>query len=582
MPTLKAMLTEADEALIDLLVEQWGVDARRLSPAETREALRQAMLDPERVGKVFDKLDGDARGALQTLAGNQPNRNRMALPMFEALSGSVRRMGKGQIDQHKPHLKPESPAESLFYKGLVSITSDRVGGGLGYIAYIPDELAAILPLHRTGYSRDVLEKEAEQRSRGKDVMPVTGSEQVTVLDGSEIADMRVADTRIVDDMTTLLAYLQMNPARFQAEQGLAPESLDVLMPHLLWQDEARLAFLVAVGISAHLIHPQEGRLYTHRDGIRPWLQEPRVMQLRHLVEAWRDSDEFLELLMIPGLIVEDAPAYDAVSARTALIDALRAETPLNEWWALDSFIEVVYARHTDFQRPGGDYDSWYVRNDSGEYLRGIESWHAVDGAVVEFVVMAPLHWLGLVDVGENAVRFNAYGRSFLENRWQPHPETEEPITMQEDGTLLVSRRVPRYDRFQLARFTSWVAPATLDGNPYVYRLDAAGLQRAAAQNITTDVIAKFITRVTGAALPEPVSRLLQNWRTGPTSVVSLEYHVILRTTAPETLDTIFNEPMLRRYLGARLGEMACIVRADQWEVLARALGERGIQVDHDF
>jgi hypothetical protein len=108
------------------------------------------------------------------------------------------------------------------------------------------------------------------------------------------------------------------------------------------------------------------------------------------------------------------------------------------------------------------------------------------------------------------------------------------------------------------------------------------LQRAAAQNITTDVIAKFITRVTGAALPDAVTRLLQNWRTGPTSIVSLENHVILRTTAPETLDTIFNEPTLRRYLGARLGEMACIVRADQWEVLARALGERGIQVDHDF
>jgi hypothetical protein len=582
MPTLKAMLTEADEALIDVLVGLWGVDTRRLSPAEIREALRQAMLDPERVGKVFDTLDSDARGALQTLAGNQPNRNRMALLMFKALAGDIRRPGKGQIDRLKLHLNPESPAEALYYKGLVSITTDLIGGALGYIAYIPDDLAAILPLHRTGYSRDVLEKEAEQRSRGIDVMPVTGSEQVTVIDGSEIADMRVADTRIVDDMTTLLAYLQMNPAKFQAGQGLAPESLEVLMPHLLWQDEARLAFLVAVGISAHLIHPQEGRLYTHRDGIRPWLQEPRVMQLRHLVEAWRDSDEFLELLMIPGLIVEDAPAYDAVSARTALIDALRAETPLNEWWALDSFIEVVYARHTDFQRPGGDYDGWYIRNDSGEYLRGVESWHAVDGAVVEFVVMAPLHWLGLVDIGENAVRFNAYGRAFLENRWQPRPEDEEPITMQEDGTLLVSRRVPRYDRFQMARFTSWIAPATLDGNPYVYRLDAAGLQRAAAQNITTDVIAKFITRVTGAALPEPVTRLLQNWRTGPTSVVSLESHVILRTTAPETLDAIFNEPMLRRYLGARLGEMACIVRADQWDVLARALGERGIQVDHDF
>jgi hypothetical protein len=583
MPTLQVMLAEADEALLEVLVSQWGVDVRRLSQAEIREALGKAMLDHVRVEKVFDALDSDARGLLQTLAGNQTNRNRIALQMFEALSGgTIRRLGKGQIEQHKPHINPANAGEALYYKGLVAIASDRVGGGIGFIAYIPDELAAILPLHKTGYSRDVLEAEAQRRARGVDTPPLTGGEQVAVLDSGEIEEMRAADTRIVDDMTTLLAYLQLSAAGYHPEQGLDPDSLQALMPHLLWQDEARLAFMVEIGISAHLIHEQEGRLYTDRDGVRPWLQETRVMQLHRLVEAWRDSEQFLELYMIPGLIVEDAPAYDAASARAVLVDALRAEAPHNEWWALDSFIEVVYARYTDFQRIGGDYDSWYIRNASDEYLRGVESWHAVDGAVVEFVVMAPLHWLGLLDVAENAARFNAYGRSLLDNRWQPHEDTEEPVTIQDDGTLLISRKVARYDRFQLARFTSWVAPATLDGNPYVYRLDAAGVQRAAAQNISTENIAKFVTRVTGVPLPEPVLRLLQNWRTGPTASVSLESHIILRTTAPETLDMIFNEPTLRRYLGARLGDMACIVRADQWEALTQALGQRGIGVDRGF
>jgi hypothetical protein len=582
MPTLQVMLAEADEALLEVLVSQWGVDARRLSQAEIREVLGKAMLDPARVEKVFDGLDSNARGALQTLAGNQASRNKMALPMFEALSGSVRRLGKGGIERDKPHVNPASPAESLFYKGLIAITSDRVGSGLGFVAYIPDDLAVILPLHKTGYSRDVLEAEAAVYSDDPAV-PTDVSDQVMTLDSAEIEEVRVADTRIVDDMTTLLAFLQLTPAGYDPYKGLDVTSLAALMPHLLGQDETRLAFLVTVGISGQLIYDQEGRLYVHRTEGRQWLELARPAQLRRLVEAWQGSSVLLELFLVPGLNVDDTPSYDPAAAREALISALRDETPHYDWWALDSFIEVMYARHADFQRPGGDYDSWYIRNDSGEYLRGVESWHAVDGAAIEFTVIGPLHWLGLLDVAENAARFNAYGRSFLDSRWpQPSSESDEPIEIQDDGTLLVSRKASRFERVQLARFTSWVAPATLDGNPYVYRLDAGGVQRAAAQNISTENIAKFVTRVTGVPLPEPVLRLLQNWRSGPTASVSLESQIILRTTAPETLDMIFNEPTLRRYLGARLGDMACIVRADQWEALTQALGQRGIGVDRGF
>jgi len=36
---------------------------------------------------------------------------------------------------------------------------------------------------------------------------------------------------------------------------------------------------------------------------------------------------------------------------------------------------------------------------------------------------------------------------------------------------------------------------------------------------------------------------------------------------------------LRRYLGARLGDLAVVVRADQWEALRSALDEKGIALE---
>ena len=38
-------------------------------------------------------------------------------------------------------------------------------------------------------------------------------------------------------------------------------------------------------------------------------------------------------------------------------------------------------------------------------------------------------------------------------------------------------------------------------------------------------------------------------------------------------------PAFRRYLGARLGPTACVVREDQWEALRASLGENAIDVD---
>jgi len=61
--------------------------------------------------------------------------------------------------------------------------------------------------------------------------------------------------------------------------------------------------------------------------------------------------------------------------------------------------------------------------------------------------------------------------------------------------------------------------------------------------------------------------------------VTLERLLVLRTTSIEVMNFILENPALRRYLGARLGDLAVVVRADQWEALRSALDEKGIALE---
>ncbi|MBZ0275516.1 MAG: helicase-associated domain-containing protein, partial [Anaerolineae bacterium] len=386
-------------------------------------------------------------------------------------------------------------------------------------------------------------------------------------------------TSIVDDMTALLAYIQLYSPQAEGDT-LAEADRRALLPHLLKPEIDRLTFLFGAALSADLVEIQNGRMYTKRAETRRWLSGGRAAQVKELAEGWRGSHVCRDLWHVPGLHPEpggELDDYDPAIARESIFRLTPPLVPLQEWWSLEDFIEAIKTLEADFQRPGGDYESWYIRNDAGDYLKGFESWDAVEGALLEYYVTGPMHWLGLVDRAEDAARLTAYGRAFLgQISWPQPPDQEDKITVQADGTLLVSRRVTRVDRFQVARFTTWVNA----GDPYTYKLDGESIQRAADQGINTGHIANFISRVLDdKPIPQAVAQLLENWRGGPTAAVTLEQVVVLRTTAPETLEQILDNPALRRYLGARLGPMAVVVRADQIDPLRAALGEHGFQVE---
>jgi hypothetical protein len=563
MQTLLPTLLDYDPGLLAIIAHRWDVDVAALDKRQAAEALTGVMLDPDRAAAEWARLNDAERGALQTLLAAPEQK--MTEAQFGRLFGQVRRMGPGRRDREKPHLNSASVTETLYYRGLIALAFDQAKAGMQPFVYVPPDLAAVLPTHETGFD---LHAEAE---------PVAGWHR----EGFEPESMRPATTTAVDDLTTLLAYLQINRVPSDKDTLYRQVSDGLAECWLGEQQAASIALLIALAGSMGLAANQDGIFKPVPAQARRWLEDTRPRQVRALAEAWRDCTLFNDLWYVPGVQLEDTGwRNDPLLARQTVLTFLEMVPPA-DWWPVDELIALVKAEEPDFQRPAGDYDSWYIRDaETGDYLRGFESWDRVDGAVLHFILIGPMHWLGLVDLSNEGTycRLTVYGRALCgESDW-PDPLEEHPhLTLESDGTILASRTLSRYERFQLARIAEWGEA----GDPYLYRLTAAGLQQAAAQGIQPDAIQAFLRRTSGGELPETVHQMLGQWAKTGSADVWMEPMVVLRTTSPDALQTILDTPELRRYLGAALGPTAVMVRGGQENELATALREHGMLVDFE-
>ncbi len=547
---LRITLAGYDPDLLHIIANRWDIDLpEKGSTRELANALAAGMLDSSRAGDMWARLSDSERGALQTLIGSG---GRMAAPKFHRLFGRIRQMGPARREREKPYLNPISTSESLFYKGLIATAFDETETGAGEFVYIPSDLLDALPT--TADFR-------EEAYAGEPVAPPK--------------DVVAADDSAVDDMTTLLAYCRVYDV--PGGVSLPGEHEAALRPYLLNRDPIRLAMLTALGHEMGLLEPDDsGHLRPVPDRARTWLDASRTAQLRALTSAWLESATWNDLRHVPGLVCEPTGwVNDPLAARSAILSFVELVEP-GKWWSLDSLIEAIKAEEPDFQRPGGDYDSWYIRREGAdEYLRGFESWDAVEGELIRFVITGPMHWLGMVDLGADgsAFRLTEIGLAALELApWEETPESPVGPVVHPDGLVEVPREASRYDRFQLARVTEWLPVEP--GRPYRYRLSALGMERAAGQGVRSAHIISFLRRVTGDRVPHGIRAAIERWEQfGPE--VSLERMVILRVRTPQMMQAMLDVPDVRQYLGARLGPLAIEVRADKVGELADALRAMG-------
>jgi hypothetical protein len=534
----------------------WDVDLASERRHEAAAQLAEAMARPEVVADARAALPDAPRRALEALlagGGWMPQR------IFSRRWGEIRAMGPGRMERERPWREPSSPAEALWYTGFISRAFEQGDEGTYEVIFVPPELLALLP--------------------AAGATPPAGAPEPV----PEPAAVRPAADAFLDDACTLVSYLQNERLR-PAADGTWPARHEANLKRRLFDPD-----LTRLDLLRHLVQRLGWLRRSDSDRLRPdpapvtsWLQSSPDEQRRALAEAWRDDASWNDLFHVPALEPVETGAWrnDPLLARQGILRHLRACAP-GTWYALDGFVSAVKQAEPDFQRPDGDYTSWYIRDAvTGAYHSGFESWDAVEGTLIRSVIAGPLAWLGLTDVGAaglgdppSAFRITPAGAAFLGLAGPPPAQPSASLALRPDFTVLAPA-ARRYERFQLSRVAEWVRT----GDPFVYRITPASLDRARQQGIPVARVLDFLAQATGAPVPHAVEAALTRWEVRGAQA-RIERVILLRLSSEDLMAQVASSPATRRLIQEQVGPAAALVREADWPRLVAALGEMGLLPD---
>ena len=559
---LHRALLDYGPVLLAAIAERRGVELTVSRGRETAEQLATALLDPESVQEVVAWLPPHHRAALDAVAAAG---GRLPAARFSRDHGTVRRMGPGRLEREKPWRDPQSPAEAVYYAGLLFFGFDKVEGQIMEVVFVPDDLLPLLPTVEAG---------------------ADGFFIATVPTPRVVRD---AGRAFAEDLTTLLAWVETDAPRPQHDRTLHPRDLIQINERLMSpqdligvcheQETGRLALLLHLARRLRLMDHSEGQLRLHRPATRDWLRADPPSQMLTLQEAWYNDAEWNDLWHVPSLRPERTGWHnDPLTTRLCLLEHL-ARCPDGEWISLESFIAAIKKSNPDFQRPPDVYNTWYIRDaTSGEYLMGYEHWDQVEGALIAYLIGGLLHWLGVTALGferqeaaPTAFRLTPGGAFFLRLTDQA-AETPALPSMAVDADLTVRALAGGnlYDRFQLARIAEWQAY----GKVFIYRITRASLRRALSQGIRLDQMLTFLKRVTSARLPPKAVEVLRGWA-GRYGEVRLIRAVVLETKTVAIMRELRAHPAISPLLGEPLSPTRTLVPERNWGKVLTLLGQAG-------
>ncbi len=534
MPDITQTLQDADLGFLKFVASSWEIHDLPDDPESIVAALQIKVADAETVQQLAAALPPEALSAVRALI---QKRGRVSSTIFERTYGEIRTMGVGRREREHPELNPVSVAEILWYRGWIGRAFLGGGGRPEDTIYLPDEIYAALT--------DL--EEEEQTS--------------TPAFSTQMQESRIWFYRdgVLEQACTVLAALRSG----ETVEDLPPRRGAVPTPVLV----AWLRCLKCLDDQNH-IQPE---------AIRRFLESLRPQALYILIQAWRGSMEFNELRMLRGLEFEGTWTNDPADTREHIIDLINTLAG-DEWMDLAEFVESVKQKDPDFQRSGGDYDSWFIRESrSGEYLQGFESWDRVEGALLRFYITGLLYWLGLVELTRptpGIVRFRL-------SPWWPAingdmeiieaKDNSTPLQINRAGEILAPPRFNLATRYQIARFAQ---PVDYQGKGYLYRISASGLATSQEQGLTPSMLERMLHKYSRGAIPPNVRNALHTWeQTG--SQVRISEMTLLRVNDPQVLKRL-KESSAARFLGESFGSHAVEIKPGAEDKIRQVLTEMGL------
>jgi len=531
MPDLIHSLLKQDIGHLRIIAEFWGLELDSDEVDSAREELSASLLDLDLLAELMDSLSPQADSAITDLVSSG---GRLPWPTFTRKYGDIREMGAGKRDRERPHLKPSSTAEILFYRGLLARAFFETDKGSQEFAYIPDDLFLLIESRKAGEEQTItteaLGRPASPREKGQDIL---------------------ADDSILDDATTLLAALRMGrPLESDSSLSAMREQAPALQNLLT---TAKL-------IKKNTLQPE---------AVKAFLESSRHDALKMLQSAWMESTTFNELKLMPGIICEGEWTNQPQETREFLLNLIGA-IPEGKWWSLNAFTRDIKQKYADFQRPAGDYDSWFIKRESdGQYLRGFSNWDQVDGALIKYFITNILHWLGQVDlsIAEGSTETTAFRVSDFVGM----EEERGRISVSSNGKISVERFAPRVVRYQIARFCEWEEAKK---DEYKYQITAQSLKHAKEQSLKAEQLLALLVKHTNNKVPPALVKALKRWDANGTEARA-ETQVVLRVSRPEVLEEMRRSGAVK-YLGEVLSPTAVIVKSGAIQKVLDALAEWGL------
>ena len=137
MRSLRQCLLDTDAVVLRIIAERWSLNPLGLKPRELVDRLEETISTPARATVILDDLPGAEREALRALlaaGGTLPVAN------FSQRFGSIRSVGPARLEREQLWRSPISPAENLWYLGLLYRGFEQLpNGAMREVFFAPAE-----------------------------------------------------------------------------------------------------------------------------------------------------------------------------------------------------------------------------------------------------------------------------------------------------------------------------------------------------------------------------------------------------------------------------------------------------------
>ncbi len=591
MRTLLVSLSEHPIAMLRGIAELHGVVLASNARDEAAAQLAAALGDELATDAALAAISSAARTAWDALllAGGK-----MKAGVFARQFGEISPVGPGRLERDALWRQPQSASEELWYRGLIFRTFADFGDGPMEYIYIPEDLP-LTPLQAA--------PREQPQAAAIAALPAP-------------LRSRHALNSLAVDACSVLAELRMNAfgvdtASTAASISLTPEDAAALSGSLLLSDPVRLDMLLALAQGEGWLAEHRGRLVVDTARSSAWLRLTHWEQMSLLLSLWRDSTMWNDLRHVPGLRAEGEWQNDPAAARGRILQSLRGLDG-RAWYRVDDLVALMKQVDPDFQRPDGVYTGWYLREEgSTHYLSGFESWDAVEGRLIRFLVRGPLFWLGAVALGEEGgaaaggaaasgadggaglFRLTPVGAAWLGRRTPPNLPRPARLSVDDAFEVTAPLLLPLFDRYRLLQITDagrggsdaaagveqWEARREmLTPAATRHRITRASLARARAAGIKGESALAFLKRAAGGRVPPKVVAAMQRYdQLG--GRVRITRGAVLRVSDANVLSALRTDPLIAPLLGELLSAQAVIVSEANLERLVAILRDSNYTVE---